>query len=249
MHYQYQSLPYEQAKTILNKLRNEETFNTDDFVKKSGSGELFEIDDLSLLAKTLLDLWEKITGQSKAAQFEAAAAPIIHQFLKLPEEIAGNRDFWTWFTLVAAQGDFVRVVERRFQGGLMSDDPNFGIVTHVNLYEGLFARLWWRGHRFYDETADEPYDTARRGYMDLWRSHILRINWGASKTMAKALIEFLYPEKNQISGPNTDYIRKLASLACAENSVTAFELLTVDECKNVLKELAEMIPKPEADEG
>ena len=248
MNYQYQSLPNEQAKTILDKLRKGETVNAEQFIKITGSGELFEIDNLSSLAKKILDLRDEIKGQSADAQFEAAAAPILHQHLELPEEIAGNRDFWTWFTFVAAQGDFVHVVKRRFSKGLMADDENFGIVNHSKLYEGLFARLWWRGHRFYDEKADDPYDIARRGYLDLWRSHIVRPCYGASRTMARALIEFLYPEKNQISGPKTEYIRALAKLVSAENSVTAFELLSLEECKEVLKDLSEMIPQTDSDD-
>lgn len=248
MHYQYESLPIEQAKIILNKYRNREEINAELLVKKSGSGQLFEIEELSNLAKTLLDLFNKTKGPAPDAQFEAAAAPIIHQHLQLPEEIAGNRDFWTWFTFVAAQGDFIHVVNRRYKSGLMSDDRNFGIVTHSNLYEGLFARIWWRGHCFYDETANDPYDTARRGYVDLWISHVLRQNYGASKTMAKALIEFLFPKKGQISGHDSEIIRALPKLVCAENSVTAFELLTVDECKDALKELVKMIPKSKTNE-
>jgi len=254
MTYQYHSLSVDHAKTVLDSLRQGGAPNPGRFVETVGSGELFDCDDLPGLAKELLQLWEDVEGLAADAQFESSAAPLIHARLELPEAIAGNREFWTWFTFVAADGYFLEVAKKRFQRGpvdrrgLLADDVNFGIVTKAQLYEGLFARLWWRGHRFYDETADDPYDIARRGYIDLWRSHILRQDYGASRTMSRALIEYLFPGKAQISGHDKTLVRELPKLVRAQNAVTAFELLSLDECKNLLEELAVMVPKHTSDE-
>lgn len=252
MNYSYPSLSIEHAKVCLQCLRENNPVNADQYVKSTGSGESFEFNDLGKLAKDLLELLGKIKGRSCDAQFEAKAAPILHAHLALPPEIAGNRDFWTWFTFIAAEGDFAHVVERRFKSskksGFLSDPVNFGIGSDSKLYEGLFARLWWRGHNFYEKAADDPYSTARRGYVDLWRSHIVRTNYGASRTMARALVEFLFPEEGQISGHDKTLVRELPKKVCAENSVTTFELLTLEECKDVLKDLAEIILAESGDE-
>ena len=76
----------------------------------------------------------------------------------------------------------------------------------------------------------------------------MRPNYGASRTMARALVEFLFPEEGQISGHDDTLVRELPKKVCAENSVTAFELLTYDECTEVLKELAGMIQAENSDD-
>lgn len=254
MSYRFPSLDTEQAKASLEALRAGEQSNPAAHVKQSGEGELYEPGDLQELATKLNGLWDEIEGAAANAKFEALAAPILHEALELPEFVAGHREFWAWFTFVAADGRFVQVVEKRFDRaagdakGLMAQDVNFGITSKAEVYEGLFARLWWRAHRFYDPAADDPYDIARRGYIDLWRSHILRQDYGASRTMAKALIEYLFPEPGQISGHDKILVRELPKLVRAQNAVMALELLSLDQCRELLDELAAMIPKEASDE-
>jgi hypothetical protein len=87
-------------------------------------------------------------------------------FLKeITPYVATDARFWLWLTFAAAGGGFKDLVNNRFSGGSAA---NYGFD---NLPECLFFRLWWRGYKM----PEEDYNLAKRGDIDLWRSHLIRV--------------------------------------------------------------------------
>jgi hypothetical protein len=242
MSYQFPGLDRDRASALLEEVRKGNTIDPEASLEWFGDGEKIDANGLGPMMADLKALSKSVSGGSKHAEFEAKGAGIVHSHLKVPPFVAGHREFWLWVTFGGDEHGSVDLVEWRF-GNLDCNDDNFGLGTATSMYEGLFARLWWRGHRFYDPDADDPYDLAKRGYLDFWRSHLIRPNYACNRTMARALTEFLYPEPEQISGHDPALIRELPKKLTAAVATQAFELLSLDECRDVLKSMASEIKR------
>ena len=55
---------------------------------------------------------------------------------------------------------------------------NWGITSPGSIIEVYFYRAWLRGQKMYDPSDADPYKYARLGASDVWRSHILRQDFG-----------------------------------------------------------------------
>jgi hypothetical protein len=131
-------------------------------------------------------------GGDDAAGFEAAASEAVHRLMPPCVEAVADRDFWLWLALA----HFSDLVEWRYgnrEGGV--DWKNYGIGASG---ENLLYRLWLRGELGLDENARDRYDLARRGEIDFWRSHLFRQGYANTRTFARALIRFQYPDGNQV---------------------------------------------------
>lgn len=146
-------------------------------------------------------------------------------------------EFWMWLSNIAANGDLWKFLYWRFDG---SDQlVNWGITSPKNIKEVYFYRAWLRGHRMYDPNLDDPYHYAKLGSGDVWRSHILRQEFGNDKEFVKAFLDTIYDE----SGENvigTDELRKCLIPEIREwTSGAAFSHLTYEENKELLGYLLE----------
>lgn len=145
--------------------------------------------------------------------------------------------FWMWLSNMAIDGFFWDFIKWRF-----GDDAaliNWGITTSVNfLIEGYFSRAWLKGHKMYNPEYSDPYKYARIGSSDIWRSHILRQEFGQDQEFVKAFLDTIYS-----NGLNNDKIRKVLIPAIRAWTANAtFSHLNYAECKNLLQELIETHP-------
>ncbi len=128
-------------------------------------------------------------------RFEAEACVRIHRFLPFDPALA-DPEFWIWM----AVGPGVDLIRRRYSGsgrgkGKVPDYLNF---TSGNAQETLFFRLWIRADFTFDENnSDDPYELARYGDIDFWRSHVFRQSCTESDPLLSAFIRFQHP-----NGPN-----------------------------------------------
>jgi hypothetical protein len=186
--------------------------------------------DLQALYQALKHLWSRCKGSNKSAIFEAEGSTLVHSAMpNLPAYVATDPEFWMWLTFIPCDGKFADLVVQRF--GKDAKSVNFSLG---GLPESLYFRLWWRGSR----GRDDNYDIAKRGDMDLWRSHIIRIESFNSDMMLKAFVKTIMPEPNQVKVPlKQTIIRALAPKITARHASCAYETLTEDQCLGLIDSL------------
>ena len=154
------------------------------------------------------------------AHFEGLAAGALHNQLALPPQVAGDPAFWRWFTF-SHEGDFAHLVNWRYAAG---DPPNARpryFLGHVK--ETMYGYLWLRANAVFDPTSTDPYGLCRRGDVDLWQSHVVRVDFGSVPVMARAFVRTVYPEPGIQRLSRQEY-RALAIELTRRNSSMLFEL-------------------------
>jgi hypothetical protein len=146
----------------------------------------------SLLADLMAKLSKFVSGDpvkkrsdSRGAEFEIKAGPVIHAHLPSHEALA-DPEFWTWLAVMHG----APIINWRYE-----NDPNaqnFGIGSPG---ENLFFRMWLRAEVAYTASLSDPYELARVGDIDFWRSHIFRQSYADARSFARALLDFQFPQK------------------------------------------------------
>ena len=234
MSYSYPILSNGEALNAFDSFKNNISFNANELASREGVGPDIVADvDFNTLLKELNNEWNAASGQRKAASFEAKASAIVHKnLLKITPYVATDPRFWLWITFVAAGGGFKDLVKNRFGG--VSSASNYGFD---NLPECLFFRLWWRGYKM----SDEDYNFAKRGDIDLWRSHLIRVEISFPDIMAKSFLEKINPLPGQTSTDDQEFVRKLAPKLKARHASCAFETLSSQQCTAIINELEQEI--------
>lgn len=104
---------------------------------------------------------------------------------------------------------------------------NYGVEDK---FEGLICRLFFRSQLVYDSTAPDPYLLAKRGSQDFWRSFMIRRNYAAVPTMARAVarcVNFLSEE-----GLDDDAVRLLGPKITQLNGSFSYELMDDALCES-----------------
>jgi hypothetical protein len=174
-------------------------------------------DALSLLCSRLR---RPRTQRDPAPEFEAEGAVIVHQALKdLPEELLGDPEFWLWLTIFQCR-DIVK-----WRHGDDAKWLNYGMEGRL---EGLICRMFFRAHLVFAESAQDPYELARRGSQDFWRAFMIRRNYASVKPMAMAVARRV----NFTDGSNLDLnqVRRLGPKITQLNSSYSYELLDEARC-------------------
>ena len=117
---------------------------------------------------------------------ELAPLASVYQFAQI--------GFWRWLSNVANDGFFWEFIMWRFNG---DKRVNWGITTQSQIIEVYLYRAWLRGHKMYDESESDPYRYAKLGSSDVWRSHILRQDFGRDKEFVKAFLDSIYSDKGK----------------------------------------------------
>jgi hypothetical protein len=239
----YPSIDKTPAETLLSAYRTNGIYDAAKYVRSQGSGES-EIEGVNFtrlhndLKNILVGPLPK--GEKQDAYFEMMACSVMHRSLgKLSVVAASDPRFWMWLTFASYGKKMVELVDLRIKkGDSIPAEVNFGITTRANVYEALYARLWWRGYRFFDSSADNPYELAERGDIDFWRSHILRQNFSRADAMTRAFVKFILPDHKRSSGLDTDLMRGVAKKLKARYTSCCFEALDEEQCRQILIELA-----------
>ena len=168
---------------------------------------------------------DKFSGEARLIDSEVI--PIIHSHLKLVAEpyTLNQISFWAYLSNLAGHEfwDFIR-----WRYGSTDDNHdriNWGIGSQQRINEVYFYRAWVRGHLLYDESLSDPYEYAKKGGSDNWRSHLLRREFAYDKEFIKAFLDYVDNEK-----VTADPMRKtLIPSINAWSSSASFVGLTYDE--------------------
>ena len=188
------------------------------------SGAEFEEATSVDLSNVLLELAH---GLGKAGYaFERHAASLVHQRLGLHSIVAGDAGFWRWLTF-SVDGKLAQLVDWRYprQETGHAREQYFGFGQ---MKEGMYAYLWLCAQAVFDPKLEDPYELSRRGDVDVWQSHIVRIDFGSVPQLARAFIRFVFPEEGEQFLRREQY-RQLAREVTRRNASMAFELLDDSE--------------------
>ena len=173
------------------------------------------------------------TNKAKAGPFDAEASVILHAGLRATPQAIADDGLWRYLCLAP----FGEIVQRRHPWNSPKEselgvppkpkEANYGLAGRFN---GLILRLWLRG----DIGSDEDYRYARAGDVDLWRSHLLRVEMGAIRPLAKALIveSGWTGERERLS---TEEIRKLVKNLRACQAFVCAELMDEAEARRFVR--------------
>jgi len=141
----------------------------------------------------------------EGGKFEAEACPELHQALPFDPQMLADYEWWMWLAVFHCR----QLVDWRHGGETgLAAPANFGIG---NGSENLFYRMWLRADAGYDPTRSDPYQLARRGDQDFWRSHVFRQGYGRCRSLVRALILYQFPDGSAGSPSlKTGEIRELA---------------------------------------
>jgi len=170
-------------------------------------------------------------------RFEQQACEIVHRCLSAyPRETVADIDFWTWLAVAKLS----ELVEWRFGAeGRHAKPENYGIGKRV---ENLLFRLWLRGELVKEEKAKDPYELAKTGDQDLWRSHIIRQGYANARLVTKALLR-LQAGKLAAKRLGIDGVRELAKRLRRLRANVVFEYLTAGQAEALVLELSsDLVP-------
>lgn len=213
-------------------------------------------DQVNEALSELADLYDGEGEFANANRLEAEASVVLHDRLDFCEALA-DPEFWIWCAVVAAP----ELVSKRYpltdaqRSKIMasSDDSSDDAGTSKgskavswipgrenffspNARETFFYRLWIRGQlgRFDDES--DPYELARCGDIDFWRSHIFRQQSLEVDGLRAEFIRFQYPEGSN-GGPRLSQgeIRSLIKQMKRAAANEVFEHLDREQCRNFIE--------------
>lgn len=191
-------------------------------------------------------LWELAHSSEKPGYaFEREAASLVHERLGLHPIVAGDAGFWRWLTF-SADGELAELVDWRYpsQDAGHARDQYFGFGQ---MKEGMYAYLWLCAQAVFDTTLEDPYELSRRGDVDIWQSHIVRIDFGSVPQLARAFIRFVFPDKETQFLRREQY-RQLAKEITRRNASMAFELLNDSESLELIGQIWEQYDAWESSE-
>ena len=235
----FPALSIDVARTLVEKRQKGEDWYDPRLERVVDSPFDFDRSTVDGLADDLGALRERFGGKAlpknKGKDFEAEACPIVHHRLRLSPDCASSTEFWAWLTLHAADGLFADLVDWRFGGYQTIKPRNYGIARPAEIFEGLFARLWFRGEMAYEPKANDPYTLAKRGDIDIWRSHLFRQEFGRCYAVQRALLRYQYPDSNPTKKTlSNGEIRKLVKRLRIANATLSYELLDVETVTEVI---------------
>lgn len=214
------------------RFKNHEA-NIDDLVEIRGEGETLHIDTKAIKEK-ILELDNGVGMQNH--QFEGALVETVHQSIQIPAEVVSDKDFWTWLNVE----HFFDIIQLRFgKEDVLANEENFGLSGFRNSF---IPAIWFRGEIAFDERYQDPYSLAKRGTKDFWKSHILRVNYGSCRTLAKELIKCVYPDDHEEKPAlSTKVVRTLAKKIHQRYATTLYEYMSEPQTSSLLGQLVKSI--------
>ena len=197
--------------------------------------DLDAVDLLDQLQAIRFDFPDKPSTQD-GGKIDSRIVEPIHQFLSERADVyqLANPGFWRWLSNVACEGSFWRFIMWRLNS---EQQINWGITSPTTLIEVYLYRAWLRGEKMYDEALADPYHYAKLGAADVWRSHILRQDFGADREFVKAFLDTIYDEDSKTIVTTAELRKVLIPAIRAWTSNASFAHLSYEECKQVISDL------------
>lgn len=193
-----------------------------------------DFSDLDLM--DLVDTFENIKFQYRGkiskqygGQVDAEIVEPIHATMLeagLTVRQLSSLGFWRWFSNIACDSYFWHFIKWRYNSEIQQ---NWGITSVSSMIEVYFFRAWLRGHKMYEPNAKNPYYYAKIGSSDVWRSHILRQEFGRDKSFVKAFLDTIYDKSGKTKVGTQELRTELIPLLRAWSANASFGHLTYEE--------------------
>ena len=217
----YPIVPIESAATLLDlHLRDELTDSEVAAVTKEVGSVTFDKDTVSSLNEGLWNIANE--EESKGNKFERRACALVHETLNLHPIVAGDPGFWRWLTF-SNDGYLADLIDWRYGG----EEPGVAKSQYFGLGKikaGMYGYLWLCADAVVDLTREDPYELSYRGDVDVWQSHIIRVDFGSVPNLASAFIEFVFPADRSNPLKRGEW-RELAKEITRRNASMSFEIL------------------------
>ena len=204
------------------------------------NGKLWAESEADQLAETLSKVQEAahVSGYSigERQEFDRHSSKAIHEALDLTPEIIADSGFWRWLSVAKLS----EILERRHRSrGRDAGIKNFGVTGAVTSNRSFI--LWLRADIVYDEGTQNPYHLSTRlSSTDFWESGIIRHRYGWAPTLARAFVEFQYPDpdsgKATLAIGRENGVRVLYKRLKRLHAVIAFDHMTTEEIIPILKD-------------
>jgi hypothetical protein len=151
-----------------------------EYIGSSEDDEVFTDIELMDLHDDLLGIIDKFSGKNKkniGGQIDSEVVASVYNAVvgKVGVYQLSQIGFWRWLSNIANSGSFWKFVKWRFES---DKQVNWGITSPGSIIEVYFYRAWLRGHKMFDANLSDPFHYAKLGSSDVWRSHILRQDFG-----------------------------------------------------------------------
>lgn len=244
----YVALKTDYAMVTLEALRRGEPVDEQRVLVFRGSGDDVEpaVTRLAQVLNGIKAKYPRRLGRRDPAggQFEAEACSEVHRALRFDPQTLGDYEWWTWLAVF----HFRELVDWRHGGETGRAAPaNFGIG---NGSENLLYRMWLRADSGYDPTRSDPYELARRGDQDFWRSHVFRTAYGRCRSLVRSLILYQFPDGSSREPTlRTIEIRELAKRLRRLHANIFYEYLDTDSAYKLVSAEAERVKEALAGTG
>lgn len=235
----YTALKSEHAMETLEVLRRGEIPDEQRVLEARGAGPENVQDTLPTLAEALYMIRSRYPDRlgrrhPAGGRFEAEACSEVHRLLPFDPDMLADHEFWTWLAVF----HFRELVEWRHGGDTGRAAPaNFGIG---NGSENLLYRMWLRADAGYCPDKIDPYELARCGDQDFWRSHVFRQGYGRCRSLVRALVRYQFPD-GSVDGATLRIpeIRELAKRLRRLHPNVVFEYLDEESASRLVAKEAE----------
>lgn len=205
-----------------NMVEVSETGDVDEDVVRRILGELSE------LAFTL----QEDMGKKWGGEFDSAASKIIHETLKLDNDVAADPGFWRWMTF-SNEGVGLNLVDLRYKS---PSEPGMARPAYYGMgrvKDSMFGFYWLRANSMkVGQNINYELSSSIKA-VDFWWSHIIRIDFGSVPAFASAFTKFVNDNELPMGNTNDSSIepgyRNLAPELTRRNATHAYELMSEDE--------------------
>lgn len=196
----------------------------------------FELDDLVEAFRDIQSKYEGKNFKSGGGLIDAELPEILHsKLIKLADtHQLTDMGFWRWLSNIACNGFFWDFIMWRLNSDRVI---NWGITNASNAVEIYLYRAWLRGHKMFDTSLNDPYKYARKGSSDVWRSHILRQDFGRDREFVKAFLDTVYDDSGRTVIGTTELRQSLIPSLRAWSSTATFSHLSYSENLELIRYL------------
>ena len=237
------SISMDQANDIwLQRKQGKEVTTNEEELMLLGSekDEILTDNDLDNLVEKLESVKAKYKSKKVSKRdggiIDSLLPEIVHSELSKIVKISelSQISFWRWLSNVANGGYFWNFIEWRIGG---NKAINWGITSESSIREVYFYRAWLRGHKMIEPGKPDPYKYARKGLSDMWRSQILRQEFGRDVEFVKAFLDTVYDNDNKTIIAARDLRTTLIPAIRAWTSGGSFSHLSYSENLKLLESL------------
>jgi hypothetical protein len=237
------SISNDQAAIAWNSMQDHGSYDASelvvDFVGADDDEQILSDVELMDLADDLLgimDKYESAKQKNIGGIIDSEVVVPVHAALRsyaIPYQLS-DIGFWRWLSNIASGGVFWKFIKWRYGS---DQQVNWGITSATSLIEVYFFRAWLRGHKMYDPEQKDPYRYSKVGSSDVWRSHILRQEFGRDREFVKAFLDTIYDQNGTVLVGTRELRTKLIPALRAWTSNSTFSHLSYEENLRLIDQL------------